>query len=90
MQIELNGRPTEVREGTTIAEVIGLVGGDRIPEDRRGVAVALDGEVVPRSSWESTRPDEGASIEVVAAIRVAQVRTTPTGVDPGGGRGTIR
>ncbi len=69
MQIELNGRPTEVREGTTIAEVIGLVGGDRIPEDRRGVAVALDGEVVPRSSWESTRPDEGASIEVVAAIQ---------------------
>ena len=69
MQIELNGNPTEVSDGVTIAEVIGLVGGGRIPEDRRGVAVALDGEVVPRSSWDETRPADGASIEVVAAIQ---------------------
>lgn len=69
MRIELNGESTEVRDDVSIVEVIGLVAGDRIPEDRRGVAVALDGEVVPRSEWEGTRPGEGASIEVVAAIQ---------------------
>lgn len=69
MLIELNGKSTEVSEGVSIEQVIGLVGGDRIPADRRGVAVALDGEVVPRSAWASTRPGEGAAIEVVAAIQ---------------------
>ena len=69
IQIELNGNRTEVGEEATIAEVIELVGGERIPEDRRGVAVALDGEVVPRSAWDSTRPADGSSIEVVAAIQ---------------------
>lgn len=69
MQIELNGNPVEVAEGVTITEVIGLVAKDRIPEDRRGVAVALDGEVVPRSEWEATAPEPGASVEVVAAIQ---------------------
>ena len=69
MQIELNGEETEVAEGVTISEVIGLAAGGLIPEDRRGVAVALDGEVVPRSAWESTAPAAGASVEVVAAIQ---------------------
>ena len=69
MQIELNGEKVEVGEAATIADVIGLVAGDRIPEDRRGVAVALDGEVVPRSEWSVTAPSDGASIEVVAAIQ---------------------
>lgn len=69
MVIELNGKKTEVSDGATIAELIGLVGNGRIPEDRRGVAVALDGEVVPRSAWERTVAEEGSAIEVVAAIQ---------------------
>ena len=69
MKIELNGEPTEVDEAATITEVIGLVAGGRVPEDRRGVAVALDGEVVPRSSWGSTRVTPGCAVEVVAAIQ---------------------
>jgi thiazole synthase len=69
MQIDLNGERTEVEAGASISEVIGLLAGARIPEDRRGVAVALDGEVVPRSEWEATIPADGASVEVVAAIQ---------------------
>jgi len=69
MLIRLNGEETEVAEGTSIAGVIDLIAADRIPADRRGVAVALDGEVVPRSAWEETRASAGASIEVVAAIQ---------------------
>jgi thiazole synthase len=35
----------------------------------RGVAVALDGEVVPRSDWKSTPLAEGRRVEVLAAIQ---------------------
>jgi sulfur carrier protein len=33
----------------------------------RGVAVALDGEVVPRSTWATTRVPDGASVEILTA-----------------------
>jgi sulfur carrier protein len=35
----------------------------------RGVAVALDGEVVSRSRWAEVALREGALVEVVAAIQ---------------------
>ena len=35
----------------------------------RGVAVALDGEVVSRSAWAQTPVRDGALIEVVSAIQ---------------------
>ena len=69
MEIELNGRQTQVADSATIAEVIDHVAGERVPEDRRGVAVALDGEVIPRSAWDSTRATPGCAVEVVAAIQ---------------------
>jgi sulfur carrier protein len=34
----------------------------------RGVAVALDGEVVSRGQWGNTQLREGSMVEVVAAI----------------------
>jgi sulfur carrier protein len=34
---------------------------------RKGVAVALNGEVVPRSSWTSVQVAEGDEVEVLAA-----------------------
>ena len=37
--------------------------------DQRGVAVAIDGEVVPRSEWDRTRLREGQKVEVLAAIQ---------------------
>jgi sulfur carrier protein len=35
----------------------------------RGVAVALDGEVVPRGQWQRTDLDDGARVEVVVAVQ---------------------
>jgi sulfur carrier protein len=37
--------------------------------DRRGYAVAVGGEVVPRGEWATTALADGANIEVVAAIQ---------------------
>jgi sulfur carrier protein len=66
MTIELNGEPIEVAARATVAAVVELAGAGG---DRRGVAVAVEGEVVPRSDWERTEVREGQRIEVVGAIQ---------------------
>jgi thiazole synthase len=66
MRIELNGEPAELADSATLVEAALAAGA---PESRRGVAIALDGEVVPRSEWGSTPLREGAAVEVLAAIQ---------------------
>ena len=39
------------------------------PGGTRGVAVAVDAEVVPRGEWETTTIDDGARVEVLRAIQ---------------------
>jgi sulfur carrier protein len=40
-----------------------------LPAGRRGVAVAVDAEVVPRGQWSETQVDDGAEVEVLVAIQ---------------------
>jgi sulfur carrier protein len=49
--------------------IVDLVIRHGLPEEGRGVAVALDGEVVPRAQWSSTLLEEGSAIELVQAIQ---------------------
>ena len=65
MTIELNGKPAELADGASVAAAVELAGVERA---RRGVAVAVDGEVVPRAEWEATPLREGQTVEVVRAI----------------------
>ena len=48
--VTLNGKPRELPDGATVADAVRAVGA---PEDGRGVAAAVDGEVVPRGKWAS-------------------------------------
>ena len=66
MRIELNGALRELPEGATLDAAVAASGAG---EGGRGVAVALDGEVVPRSEWEGTVLREGQAVEVLAAIQ---------------------
>jgi thiazole synthase len=66
MRIDLNGEGALLPEDATIAEAVAATGAQAGP---RGLAVAVDGEVVPRSEWEATTLREGQSVEVVAAIQ---------------------
>ena len=67
MRIELNGETDRARtpfDGRRRGR------GLRAPTPAgAGLAVALDGEVVPRGEWEQTRLAEGQRVEVVAAIQ---------------------
>jgi sulfur carrier protein len=66
VNVTVNGEPRELPAGATVASVIELLD---VPPGARGVAVALDGEVVSRSSWPNTELRDGALVEVVAAIQ---------------------
>ena len=64
MDVLINGEPTEVTEGTTVARALANLD---LPD--RGIAVALDREVVPRGQWERTVLGDGARLEVVRAVQ---------------------
>lgn len=64
MRIELNGRGRELDEGASIVDAVVAAAGN--PE-RRGIAVALDGEVVPRGCWAETLLLDGQRVEVLEA-----------------------
>ena len=66
MNVVLNGDDRELRDGALLADAIAASGA---PADRRGVAVAVDGEVVPRSEWDRTRLADGARVEVLQAVQ---------------------
>ena len=48
MIVTVNGERCELAPGATVASVVELL---EVAPDARGVAVALDGEVVSRSRW---------------------------------------
>jgi sulfur carrier protein len=64
--IVLNGVSSEVRPGETLSAVLARLG---LPPDARGVAVAVDGEVVPRARWELFALAEDARVEVLTAMQ---------------------
>jgi sulfur carrier protein len=64
--IELNGERVELDEGATVADAVERAGAG---SQGRGVAVALDGEVLPRALWPQTRLSEGQGVEVLTAIQ---------------------
>ena len=66
MNVVLNGEPRDLPEGATLSDAIDASGA---PDDRRGVAVALDGEVVPRGQWEWIALSDGARVEVLQAVQ---------------------
>jgi len=63
--IFVNGEPRE-RAGATIAELLVDLG---VEERARGVAVAVDGEVVPRAEWPERRVIEGERVEALSAMQ---------------------
>jgi sulfur carrier protein len=64
--ITVNGEPRDLPEGTPVDKVVAeLLGGS----GGRGVAVALNGEVVPRTAWTSTVVGKGDRVEVLTATQ---------------------
>lgn len=63
MIVTVNEKPVEVDDRTTVAALLESLG---FPG--RGIAVAMDDAVLPRSNWTATLFD-GARLEVVTAVQ---------------------
>ena len=66
MRIVLNGDATDFAAGATVRTAVDHL---ELPAEGRGVAVAVDAEVVPRGQWESTMLQDGARVEILRAIQ---------------------
>jgi sulfur carrier protein len=66
VRLLLNGEPRELGDGATIADAVAASGA---PESHAGVAVAVDGEVVPRGRWSGQALVEGQQVEVLQAVQ---------------------
>ena len=58
----VNGEPWKVDPGTSVAALVAAW----CPSPR-GVAVAVNGEVVPRSTWDVATVAPGDAVEIVSA-----------------------
>ena len=61
MQVTVNGEAAELADDATVADLVEARAGGH---DR--VAVARNGDVVPRSGWARTRLAPGDAVEVLA------------------------
>ncbi len=67
MIVALNGRRAELPDGATVVDAVREAG----VEDGagRGIAVAVDGEVIRRVEWTKTRLERDQAVEVVRAVQ---------------------
>jgi sulfur carrier protein len=63
--VTLNGERRELAQPATVEQAVRAAGAP----GGRGVAVALDGEVVPRGEWATTEVRDGQQVEVVHAVQ---------------------
>ncbi len=63
MEVQLNGQPHQLDSERTLGELI-----DALRLQRDGIAVAINGDVVPRSSHDQTSLQEGDRIEIIQAV----------------------
>ena len=66
MNVTLNGDPAQLEAEATVTDAVEASG---LEPTARGVAVAVDGEVVPRGEWDARKLRDGVSVEVVRAVQ---------------------
>ncbi|MGA3539426.1 sulfur carrier protein ThiS [Melissospora conviva] len=64
MDVTVNGDPREVTGGSTVADLV-----EELSAGHRGVAVAVNGEVVPRTGWPAVTLRAGDRVEVLSAAQ---------------------
>lgn len=62
--VVVNGAPREVAAGATLVDLV-----PRAQDERRGVAVARNGEIVARHAWADTPLSDGDRVEIIGAVQ---------------------
>lgn len=68
MNVRVNGDERDLAPSTTVADLVELYCASPPGRTLRGVAVAVDGEVLPRGDWASRVLTSGATVEVLIAV----------------------
>ncbi len=63
MTVTVNGQPRDLRDGTTVADLLALLGAKQT-----GIAVACNDAVVRRSRFGAHRIVHGDRIEIIQAV----------------------
>jgi sulfur carrier protein len=66
VNVVVNGAPTDLPDGATVEDALAAL---ELPAEGRGVAVAVDAEVVPRGRWPEHALSDGARVEIVRAVQ---------------------
>ena len=64
MVVWINGERRELSANSAVTDALDALGLPRV-----GVAVAVDGEVVPRAQWARKALRDGARLEVLTAVQ---------------------
>jgi sulfur carrier protein len=64
VEVIINGTRHQVTEEMSLAQAVSL-----LTRSATGVAAAVNGEVVRRAAWESTRLAAGDHVEVLTAVQ---------------------
>lgn len=65
MRLSVNGTERAAPDGCTVANLVA----DLAPGGCRGIAVAVNGAVVPRADWPATGLRDGDAVEVLTAVQ---------------------
>lgn len=82
MRIILNGQPSQLDQLSAPASLQDLVAWKQLPAQR--IAIAVNGEVVPRSRWDRTTLKEGDSVDIVHAVGGGREGAAAGSPDPSG------
>jgi sulfur carrier protein len=64
VHVWINGEQRELAAAASVLDAMTVLGAPG-----SGVAVAVDGEVVPRAAWPGTELRDGARVEVLTAVQ---------------------
>jgi sulfur carrier protein len=64
IEVEVNGAACELSAGSTVADLVAAMA-----ESPRGLAVAVNADVVPRSTWSTVPLRAGDRIELLSAAQ---------------------
>jgi sulfur carrier protein len=64
VDVTVNGTGRGLPDGSTVADLVPMVTGQR-----RGLAVAVNGELVPRTGWSDSVLRDGDRVEILSAAQ---------------------
>ena len=66
MKIRVNGKEKTVRQNLNVYDLLTAL---ELNPTQAGIAVAVDREVIPKTTWQSTELRENSEVEIIRAVQ---------------------